>query len=196
MSDISETVNEAVERAEGSRLNSIIALLVALTATFMALCNVKDSNLVQAMQQAQAGSVDAWSYYQAKSMKENLAEANEQQLAALRVIAGPEARLAIDKSIAEAAERVKRYAKEKNEVRAQAEQFQRTYDALNIHDDQFDLSDAALSVSIALFGVTALTRKRWLLLVAMTFMAAGVFFGLAGFFRWSVHPSALMNWLS
>jgi hypothetical protein len=33
MGDISDTVNEAVERASASRLNSIIAALVAITAS-------------------------------------------------------------------------------------------------------------------------------------------------------------------
>jgi hypothetical protein len=35
MSDIGDTINEAVEHASESRLNSIIAALVAIAATFM-----------------------------------------------------------------------------------------------------------------------------------------------------------------
>jgi len=35
-----------------TKINSRVALLVAITATFMTLCNVKDSNIVQAMSQA------------------------------------------------------------------------------------------------------------------------------------------------
>jgi hypothetical protein len=46
MPDVSDTINEAVERASESRLNSIIALLVAITATFMAVCKVKEGNHV------------------------------------------------------------------------------------------------------------------------------------------------------
>ena len=46
----------------------------------MALCNVKDGNIVQAMAEAQASSVDAWSYYQAKGTKENLATATREQI--------------------------------------------------------------------------------------------------------------------
>ena len=47
MSEIADTINDAVEHASESRLNSIIAALVAIAATFMALCNVKDGNIVQ-----------------------------------------------------------------------------------------------------------------------------------------------------
>jgi hypothetical protein len=193
MSDIQETVAEAVERAEESRLNAVIALLVAITATFMAVMNVKSGNLGQSMAEAQAKTNDAWSYYQAKSTKQALAEATLDELNALRE-ASPSASL--DKRIADYTARVKRYEKEKNDIKAQAEAFAKKYEDLNLHDDQFDLSDAALSVSIALFGITALTKKKWLGVFAFLFMLFGMFFGVAGFFQWSVHPDALTRWLS
>jgi hypothetical protein len=74
MADITDTIQEATEHAGESRLHAIIAVFVAVTATFMAICNVKDGNIVQAMSQAQANGVDAWSYFQAKSTKQALAE--------------------------------------------------------------------------------------------------------------------------
>ena len=191
-----DAIQEAIERGRESRLNAAVAILVALTATFMALCNVKDGNIAQAMAEAQAKTVDTWSYYQAKSTKQSLAEGTVDQLRALRLVAAPEMRASIDQSISDYATRVQRYEHEKNEIKSQAEQYQKSYTDLNLHDDQFDLSDAALSVSIALFGITALTRKRWLLGVAIIFMLFGVLFGIAGFAGWSIHPDRLMNWLS
>jgi len=41
------------------------------------------------------------------------------------------------------------------------------YDRLNVHDDQFDMAEALMSIGIALFGVTALTQKRALLVTAL-----------------------------
>jgi hypothetical protein len=193
---IDDTVQEAIEKGRESRLNGAVAIVVALTATFMALCNVKDGNIGQAMAQAQAQAVDTWSYYQAKSTRQSLAEATVEQLRAMRMIAAPESRAEIDRSISDFTARAQRYEHEKNDIKAQAEQYQKTYADLNTHDDQFDLSEAALSLAIALCGVTALTRKRWLLYVAIVFVLFGVFFGIAGFASWSVHPDRLMNWLS
>src|SRR4029079_5960048 len=69
MGDIDDKISDATDKARDSRLNSVIAVFVALTATFMALNNVKDGNIVQVMQQAQANGVDAWAYYQAKGTK-------------------------------------------------------------------------------------------------------------------------------
>ena len=42
MAELGETISEAVERAGESRLNSTVAILVALAATFVALMSVKD----------------------------------------------------------------------------------------------------------------------------------------------------------
>jgi hypothetical protein len=197
MSDISDTINEAVERGSESRLNSIIAALVAVAATFMALCNVKDGNIVQGMAQAQANAVDQWSYYQAKGMKQNLAEATLDQLQLQRtMLTDPKFAPILDAKIAVYQKQVKKYEKEKIDIKANAEGQQKTYDALNFHDDQFDMSDACLSVAIALFGVTALTKKRWLLALACVFMFFGVLFGLAGFFAWGIHPDFFAKFLS
>jgi hypothetical protein len=197
MSDISDTINEAVEHASESRLNSIIAALVAIAATFMALCNVKDGNIVQGMAQAQANAVDQWSYFQAKGMKQNLAEATLDQLQLQRAML-TDLKFApmLDGKIAVYQKQVKKYEKEKADIRANAEGQQKEYNRLNLHDDQFDMSDACLSVAIALFGVTALTKKRWLLILASLFMFFGVLFGLAGFFAWGLHPDFLAKFLS
>jgi uncharacterized protein DUF4337 len=200
MGDLDEAVSSAVEQAQASdsRLNSVIALLVAIAATLMALDNIKDGNIGQAMAQAQNHAVDAWSYYQAKSTKQNLAEATLDTLQGMRATASPGGPgvAELDKRIATYQAQVVRYEKEKADIKTQAEGFQAEYDRLNLHDDQFDLSDAGFSVAIALLGVTALTRKRWLLGVAGVFFLVGVVFGVAGFMGWGLHPDALMSWLS
>src|ERR1700712_3813474 len=121
MSEITETVSEAVEKAKESNdsLNNVIAVLVALLATFMALCNIKDGNIVQAMSQEQAKAVDQWAYYQAKGMKQNLAESVLDQLQLQKQmspgLAGPAAAL-LDKEIATYTANVKKYVKEKEDI--------------------------------------------------------------------------------
>src|SRR4029079_3829725 len=102
-----------------------------------------------------------------------------------------DARARLDAKIAEYAGRMKLYETEKAEIKLKAEGFQKDYDRLNVHDDQFDLAEALMSVSIALFGITALTRKRPLLVVGAVLAGVGMLFGLAGFFRWGLHPDFL-----
>jgi hypothetical protein len=193
---VAETIHEHEHEHGSSGLGSIVALLVALAATFVALASVKDRNITLRMDQAQAKSVDTWNYYQAKSTKQNLAEATLDELIALKgatpAAAGPE----LEKRITEYEKQVKRYEHEKGEVKEEAEGYEHKYESLNEQHDLFDLSDAAMSVAIALLGVTALTKKKWLLGVAAVFLLAGVFFGFAGFMNWSIHPESAVKWLA
>ena len=203
MSDISETIAEAVENAEGAKgvsLSSVIALLVALIATFMALCNIKDGNIVQTMSQQQAKAVDSWAYYQSKSMKQNLAESMLDQLALQKESAGagisPVAAALLDKKIEAYSGKAKKYEKEKDDIKEEAEGAQAEYDRLGVHDDQFDIAEAGLSIAIALLGVSALTQKKWLVVVAVVFAVFGVALGLAGFLGWTFHPDAIAKVLT
>jgi hypothetical protein len=199
MAEISEVVSDAVDKAKESRLNTMVAVLVSLTATFMALCNVKDGNIVQAMAQSQANAVDAWAFFQSKSTKQHMAESMIDQLTIQRDVSGasltPEGRALIEKKIAEYKERAHQYEAEKAEIKKQAEGYQKQYDALNVHDDQFDMAEASLSIAIALFGVTALTQKRWMLLVAGSFALFGTVLGFAGFLAKGLHPDFLAKLL-
>jgi hypothetical protein len=91
---------------------------------------------------------------------------------------------------------VKRYEHEKGEVKEEAEGYEKRYEELNGRHDLFDLCDAAMSVAIAMLGVTALTKKRWLLGVASVFLLVGLFFGIAGFTALPIHPETAIKWLA
>ena len=196
--ELSEQIKEAVEHAEhkASGLGNTVALLVALAATFVALISVKDRNTTLHMDQAQAKAIDTWNYYQAKSMKQNLSEATLDQLTAARGSASASAAADLDKRIASYEKQVKRYDHEKGEVKEEAEGYEKRYEELNSRHDLFDLCEAAMSVAIALLGVTALTRKRWLLAVAAVFLLTGAFFGIAGFAGLNIHPETAIKWLA
>ena len=81
-------------------------------------------------------------------------------------------------------------------LQRRAREFESKYDALNFRDDQFDLSDAVLSVSIATLAMTALTRKRWLLWISLVFGAFGVVMGMAGLLGLSIHPDWIIKLLT
>ena len=65
-----------------ANLNTWVAISVALLATFMGICKVKDDNICQAMQQAQADKIDNYSWYQARNIREEVAKATVAQLTA------------------------------------------------------------------------------------------------------------------
>lgn len=201
MPDIGEQISEAVEHAAESnrekearsKLNSIVAASVAIVATFMAVCNVKGGNVVQAMGKAQNEVIDTWSFFQAKSTKQSLAEAAIDQLTIQRETShltdGQNAML--DKRLESYRDRVTRYETEKNDLKKKVDGLEREYERLNVMDDQFDISEALLSIGIALLGITALTQKRPLLFVALGLAGFGFVIGLAGFLGWNLRPEWL-----
>jgi hypothetical protein len=127
--------------AAASRLNARVAITVALLATFMGICKVKDDNIVQAMQQAQADKLDHWSFYQARNIRQEVAQAELDQLLAAQS-ARRGASTPTDSSIAPVVARYQALVAEqkakKDSLRVAADADQRTYDGLagwHLHPD-------------------------------------------------------------
>jgi ribosomal protein S13 len=196
--DPQDLVDQAVEAAARStRLNATVAVTVAVLATFMGICKVKDDNIVQAMQQAQADKIDHWSYYQARNLRQEVAETTVTQLELARPAAASASQAAsYDQAIVRYRQLAADQAQKKEQLRGQAEEDQRHYDALNYRDDQFDLCDALLAIAIAMLAVTALTQMWPLYFLALVPMGFGVMMGLAGLGGWALHPEALVKLLS
>src|SRR5436853_2890334 len=150
-----------------AQLNTLVAISVALLATFMGICKVKDDNIVQAMQQAQADKIDNYSWYQARNTREEVANATVAQLTAEAAAASPQAKAVFEEKIKTYQAIAGEQADKKKIQQADADKADKTYNELNFHDDQFDLSDAMLALAISLLAVTASTQKRWLFLLAM-----------------------------
>lgn len=184
------------EPAPRDRLNTWVAVLVALLATFMAVTKVKDDNIVQAMLQSKSDAVDTWSEYQAKRIKQHLLELGRDQAIAFRSTFVEHAGSKWDEQVKYYESEIVRYKSQEEELKTKAREFERQYDTLNFRDDQFDLSDAVLSVSIATLAMTSLTRKKWLLWMSLVFGAFGVVMGMAGLIGLSIHPNWLIKLLS
>jgi hypothetical protein len=191
-----EVIEWADEASRSASLNRRVAVTVALLATFMGVCKIKDDNIVQAMQQAQADKIDHWSYYQARNVREEIASSQATQLKLAAMGRPAQEQTAY-------AEAIKKYEAlavdqktKKEQVRAQAERDQVTYDASNYRDDQFDLSDVLLAIAISLLAITTLTGQRWLYMAAMVPTLIGVFFGVAGLAGLPFHPGWVMGLLS
>ena len=178
------------------RLNATVAISVALLATFMAICKVKDDNIVQAMQQAQADKLDHWSYYQARNVREEIAKSTLVQLRLQAADKPPERQADYAAAIAQYEALAKDQNSKKEVLRLQAIKDQETYDALNFRDDQFDLSDAAIAIAISMLAITSLTQLWWLFGLSMFPSVMGVVMGLAGLMGWGFHPTFIIKLLS
>jgi hypothetical protein len=184
------------DKARLAWLNPAVAITVALLATFMGICKVKDDNIVQAMQQAQADKIDHWAFYQARNIREEIAKATLAQLTIQTVSATPAQQALYQAQIQRYETLAKEQAQKKDELKAQAEADQKSYDGLNFRDDQFDLSDASIAIAIALLAVASLTQLPWLFVLALLPSVFGVAMGVAGLGGLGLHPQTLIQLLS
>ena len=188
---------ESNESTLKDRINNAVAITVALLAAFMAVTKVKDDNICQAMVKEKSEEVNTWAFYQSKSVKQNLAELGRAQLTGFRLTTPEgETRTQIEAMVARYDTDIARYETEKVQIKKDAEQHGKNYDALNFRDDQFDLSDAILSIALAMLAVTALTGKRALLIWSWVVGGCGALLGIAGLVGMSLHPDWLIKLLS
>jgi len=183
-------------KTEGNdrRMNDLVAVTVVILSVFMAVSKIKDDNIVQAMQKAKSESVDAWAEYQAARIKLHVAENGLTTLRLLDSGGSVDKGLAA-KQVAEYESDIRKYQERSKETMAKAKGLEAEYDRLNFRDDQFDMSDAFLSIGVAVAAVAALTDTYWLLVVSWCSGGIGLMFGLAGFLGWGIRPEWLAQLL-
>jgi len=179
--------------SEDKRLNKLVAVTVVILSVFGAITKVKDDNIVQAMQKAKSESVDAWAEYQAARIKLHVDENGLAQTRLLEAVSTDKALVA--KLVAEYESDVKKYTARSAETMEKAKALEAEYDRLNFRDDQFDLSDAFLSIAVALSAVAALANTYWLLCIAWGSGLIGLTFGIAGFLGLNLRPEWLAQLL-
>lgn len=165
------------ERARGDSLAQRVALLTAILSTIGAVFSFQSGSTSVEAEVLKNDSVakltqasDQWAYYQAKSTREFISRTAAAQAA------DPQRKAEFD---AEA----NRYAAEKEDVRKEAEALQKEAMHLNAEatallkpHHRLALAMALVQIAIALASITALTRRRWLLVssIAAALLAFGV----------------------
>jgi hypothetical protein len=186
---------EVSAEAKDKRLNRLVAITVVTLSVFMGLCNIKDGNIVQAMDQSKANSIDTWNEYQATKIKLHGSQDARAQLAVLEAEASGPAKAGAAAHLAGLDADIAKYEQQYPGLRKQAEGDDAQYDALNVHDDQFDAAEALLATAISIAAVAALVDNLWVLVAAWVFGAGGVFMGICGFARLGFHPDVLSKFL-
>jgi hypothetical protein len=180
---------EISAEAKDKRINRMVAVTVVILSVATGLGNIKDGNIVQNMAQAQANSLDRWNEYQATRTKLHIVQTARAQLAAATPSETVRATLAqFDGDAA-------KYRAESPKLAQEAKAFAGDYDALNVHDDQFDAAEASLTTAISIAAVAALTESWAPLIASWVFGAFGLFMTICGFAGWGFHPDILSTLL-
>lgn len=186
---------EVSAEAKDKKLNRLVAVTVVALSVFAGLCNIKDGNLVQAMQQAKADSVDTWGEYQATKTKLHIAQTARDEITVIAEGANSAAREKASTALSALDADITKYSRSAPALAAKAKGYADQYDALNVHDDQFDASEALISAAISMVAVAALVESSGVLLASWAFGAFGIFMGVCGFAKLAFHPDMLSNFL-
>ncbi len=189
-------VEDAKREDSKSRLNAMVAVTIALLATFLGICKVKDDNICQGMQAAQTDRLDAWSAFNTKSTEAKVLDGTVVTLQLQSANFTGAAKSQAAEAITKAKDKEDKELKDKDDWQKKAKDAEDSYEKLNYRDDQFDLSDTLCAMAISLMAITALTQKKFLFWFAMIPTFFGVLMGVAGLFSLKLHPDAITNLLS
>lgn len=167
----------------GHGLSQQIAIFTAIMATLGAVISYQSGHTQNEALYYKNDAVlnrtlasDQWAYYQAKSIKQHIAEtaaaesADPQHVTAFKAEA-------------------QRYGEEKDALKAKAEGYEQAAEAANAHaeralhpHERLAFAMTLIQIAISAASITALTRRRWLFALAGLSAAAGIgVWGLAFF---------------
>ncbi|NTV29539.1 MAG: DUF4337 domain-containing protein [Candidatus Omnitrophica bacterium] len=155
---------------------TVLAVATAVAAGRAGVCVSKNQILT-----AQEGS--QWAYYQAKSIKQNLAES---QLEAFEVaqlgITKAEQKGAYENRVADLRTKIARYDKEKAEIKDMAEKTGAENRKVNRQGNQFALAVVLFQIAIVLSSVSALLKRPAMWYAGVAFSIVAILYAANGFF--------------
>ena len=163
------------EASHGAGLSQQIAIFTAILATLGAIISYQGGHTQNEALYYKNDAVlnrslaaDQWAYYQAKGIKQLIAEQQAETTA-------DPARAADFKAKAQ------KYAEEKEDIKKQAEAFDQKAEEANQHSEhalhpheKLALAITLIQIAISAASITALTRKKWLFGVAVVAAVGGL----------------------
>lgn len=178
-----EQAAEAIEERQSPPWLIALSLTTAMLAVFAAIASLlsgaNSNEAILAKNEAvlhQARASDQWTYYQAKSVKANLAELRAE-------LAGHDDAATAERLRGEA----DRYRREGAEIEKKAQELEekveasnRRADSLLEHHHRFAISVTLFQIAIALCAIAALVRRRFLWLIGLAGGCGGLVFVAIG----------------
>ena len=158
---------EKEHREAWTKYVSLTVVIIAVIAAIATQWGGKYSSRTQ-MSQAQAS--DQWAFYQAKSIKQHVNEVALSQLTRSADTNDAQVARAIKSLSADAA----RYDKEKAEIKAKAEELEKTRDDASRHSGKMAQAISYFTVAIATASICIVTKKKplWFVAIILSVVAA------------------------
>ena len=159
---------------------------VALTTTILAVCtaigSLKGGGYSSSIQLTAARENNQWSYYQSKSIKQYLFDMKS-DLFRLELMKpqAPEIKDELEQKLSVTEEAVKRYEKEKAEIKASAEDLNKQQAELKRHGGNFGMAVMFFQIAIMLSAIGSLLKQKYAWLVGLGMGAVGLIYFANGF---------------
>ena len=160
---------------------------VALTTTVLAVCtaigSLKGGGYSTGVQLTSAKENSQWAYYQSKSIKQYLFETRS-DLFQLELMKSPstEVKAALEEKLKATDDAVKRYDKEKAEIKAIAEDLNKQQTELKRHGGNFGMAVMFFQIAIMLSAIGSLLKQKYAWLIGLGMGAVGLLYFANGFF--------------
>jgi hypothetical protein len=161
-----------------------LALTTIIFAVAATLSTFKGGGYSTRSMLSQEQASNKWSYYQSKSLKLYLYETQKDVLELdTKSMKNVEATVidAYKKKISDYEQSMKRYDKEKADIKKDAEHLESLRDEAQKHSQAFGMAVIFLQISILISSIAALIKKRYLWLIGIGVGAVGLIYFINGF---------------
>jgi hypothetical protein len=166
----SQEISESIDKAREAN-QSRIGLTMAVIAVLLAIATMLGHRTHTEEVLIQSKANDQWAYYQAKTIRAHMYEADAEMLALL-----PHG----EQKSEDFKKRAEDQRKGAEDVRKEAEAKERETDATSHRANQFDTAEIFLEITIVLCSITLLTRKKLFFLVSFASTIVGTAFAARG----------------
>jgi hypothetical protein len=166
---ISDERQAAKEKEKRESWTRYVSLMVVVLAVATGVGSLKAGGFSTRVMLFQAKASDEWAYYQAKSVKQRIAEMEVHQAT------GPQQSEAAQADVA-------RYKKDQADSQTRAKALEEQRDANAKHGPDMGFGITLLQISIALASVCLLTKRRWLWAASGVIGAVGIFYLIHGLY--------------
>ncbi|HEY8025831.1 MAG TPA: DUF4337 domain-containing protein [Burkholderiaceae bacterium] len=161
-----------------------LALSTVIFAVCATLSTFKGGGYSTRSVLSQAQASDQWAFYQAKSIKENLYQLQLEKVQLeikLDADANAAKRAAYQEAVESYQKKVAAYAKDKADIKLQAESLEKLRDDAKKHGEPFGLAVILLQIAILISSIAALLKRKELWYLAMPVGIVGIVFFADGF---------------
>jgi hypothetical protein len=175
-----------MSESKADKWMSWVALATAIMAVFAAVTTLYMGKYSSRAILNQGQETSQWAYYQAKSIKSYIYEIQKQKLELEMLSFQSSKSNSISRKYARIMgdydKQIKRYDKEKEEIKAKAEDLAKSKEDAQVRAGNFGFALIFLQISIMLSSVSALTKKKPLFYVSLATVGGWMFFFLDAIF--------------